>query len=168
MISSKKYNGLEVDIWSCGVILFAMVCGYLPFEDSNTSQLYKKILSGEYLLPNFVSDSFKDLLEKILNVNPTKRYRLQEIYAHEWCQQVSDIPLNSGIIVGYHRIPVDKVILGKLAEFAFDLEYAERCIEANKHNHITTTYYLLLKKHLRAGQGSLADLSSPSFDYNSV
>ena len=46
MISSKKYNGLEVDIWSCGVILFAMVCGYLPFEDSNTSQLYKKILSG--------------------------------------------------------------------------------------------------------------------------
>jgi len=46
MIASKKYNGLEVDIWSCGVILFAMVCGYLPFEDSNTSQLYKKILSG--------------------------------------------------------------------------------------------------------------------------
>jgi 5'-AMP-activated protein kinase catalytic alpha subunit len=55
MIASKKYNGLEVDIWSCGVILFAMVCGYLPFEDSNTSQLYKKILSGEYILPNFVS-----------------------------------------------------------------------------------------------------------------
>ena len=62
MISSKKYNGLEVDIWSCGVILFAMVCGYLPFEDSNTSQLYKKILSGEYILPNFVSEEFKDLL----------------------------------------------------------------------------------------------------------
>jgi 5'-AMP-activated protein kinase catalytic alpha subunit len=37
MISSKKYNGLEVDIWSSGVILFAMVCGYLPFEDSNTA-----------------------------------------------------------------------------------------------------------------------------------
>lgn len=55
MIASKKYNGLEVDIWSCGVILFAMVCGYLPFEDSNTSQLYKKILSGEYVLPAFVS-----------------------------------------------------------------------------------------------------------------
>jgi len=46
MVSSKKYNGLNVDIWSSGVILFAMVCGYLPFEDSNTSKLYKKILSG--------------------------------------------------------------------------------------------------------------------------
>jgi len=105
-----------------------MVCGYLPFEDSNTSQLYKKILSGEYSLPNFVSDSFKDLLEKILNVNPSKRYRIKEIYAHEWCSQVTDIPLNSGIIVGYHRIPVDKAILNKMQEFNFDLEYAERCV----------------------------------------
>ena len=55
MISNKKYNGLEVDTWSCGVILFAMVCGYLPFEDPNTSALYKKILSGDYVLPSFVS-----------------------------------------------------------------------------------------------------------------
>ena len=61
-----------------------------------------------------MSSSFKDLLEKILNVNPSKRYRIQEIYDHEWCKQDHDIPLNSGIIVGYHRIPVDKQILGKL------------------------------------------------------
>ena len=59
------------------MILFAMVCGYLPFEDSNTSQLYKKILSGEYILPNFISNDFKDLLEKILNVDPTKRFSLE-------------------------------------------------------------------------------------------
>lgn len=70
MISSKRYNGLDVDIWSCGVILFAMVCGYLPFEDANTSLLYKKILSGEYVLPAGVSSSFRDLLAKILNVDP--------------------------------------------------------------------------------------------------
>ncbi len=44
MIAGKKYNGLLVDIWSCGVILFAMLCGYLPFEDPDTSNLYKKIL----------------------------------------------------------------------------------------------------------------------------
>jgi 5'-AMP-activated protein kinase catalytic alpha subunit len=70
MIANKKYNGIDVDIWSCGVILFAMVCGYLPFEDSNTSQLYKKILAGEYTLPAFVSEDFKDLLKNILNINP--------------------------------------------------------------------------------------------------
>lgn len=76
--------------------------------------------------------------------------------------------MNSGIIVGYHRIPVDKVILQKLEEFKFDIEYAERCIEANKHNHMTTAYYLLLKKHLKAGYSSTADLGSPTFDYHSI
>lgn len=44
MIAGKKYHGLKVDIWSCGVILYAMICGYLPFEDPNTNKLYKKIL----------------------------------------------------------------------------------------------------------------------------
>lgn len=145
-----------------------MVCGYLPFEDSNTSQLYKKILSGEYILPNFVSEQFKDLLENILAVNPSKRYRVSQIFEHPWCKQVEDIPLMSGIIVGYHRIPVDRQILGKLSEYQFDLEYAERCIQANKHNHITTTYHLLLKKYLKAGQESTADISSPTFDYKNI
>ena len=48
MIAGKKYHGANVDIWSCGVILFALICGYLPFEDPNTSCLYKKILNAEY------------------------------------------------------------------------------------------------------------------------
>ena len=48
MIAGKKYHGTNVDVWSCGVILFALVCGYLPFEDPNTSLLYKKILSADY------------------------------------------------------------------------------------------------------------------------
>jgi len=40
MIAGKKYKGLQVDIWSCGVIMYAMLCGYLPFEDKNTKKLY--------------------------------------------------------------------------------------------------------------------------------
>lgn len=46
MIAGKKYNGLQVDIWSAGVILFALICGHLPFEDPITTNLYKKILGG--------------------------------------------------------------------------------------------------------------------------
>ena len=48
MIAGKKYHGTNVDIWSCGVILFALICGYLPFEDPNTSLLYKKILNADF------------------------------------------------------------------------------------------------------------------------
>lgn len=55
MIAGKKYDGLQVDLWSAGVILFAMVCGTLPFEDPNTSALYKKILTLNYKIPSHVS-----------------------------------------------------------------------------------------------------------------
>ncbi len=54
MIAGKMYHGLRVDIWSCGVIMYALLCGYLPFENKNTKILYRKILSGEYKLPKFV------------------------------------------------------------------------------------------------------------------
>ena len=46
-------DGLKVDIWSCGIILFAMLFVYLPFEDKNTGDLYKKILAGNYEIPDF-------------------------------------------------------------------------------------------------------------------
>jgi serine/threonine protein kinase len=49
------YNGLMSDLWSCGVVLYAMLCGYLPYEDQKTSDLYKKILNAEYTLPDFLS-----------------------------------------------------------------------------------------------------------------
>ncbi len=47
MIQGKRYSGYMVDIWSCGIIMFAMICGYLPFEDPVTNNLYKKIKANK-------------------------------------------------------------------------------------------------------------------------
>jgi serine/threonine protein kinase len=66
MLAGKKYNGAAVDIWSCGIVLFAMVCGYLPFEDSNTRTLYQKIEAGKLDYPSRVSPQFVDLIRKLL------------------------------------------------------------------------------------------------------
>lgn len=76
MIAGKDYKGLQVDIWSCGVILYAMLCGYLPFEDPNTDKLYKKILDCDYSIPNYVSETGRNLIQKILNTNPEERYTI--------------------------------------------------------------------------------------------
>jgi len=84
MIAGKRYIGLNSDIWSCGIILYAMTCGYLPFEDPNTSKLYKKIIACDYLIPGFISKSSKDLIKKILNTDPNKRFTVTDIRAHEW------------------------------------------------------------------------------------
>lgn len=79
MIAGKRYHGANVDIWSTGVILFALVCGYLPFEDPNTAKLYKKILNGDFFIPKFVSDDCWDLMKCILNTDPEKWYKADDI-----------------------------------------------------------------------------------------
>jgi serine/threonine protein kinase len=84
MILGKKYSGKCVDIWSTGIILYAMVCGYLPFEDPDNNKLYKKILQCNLTFPDFVSKNCVDLITKILNVNPVRRYKLEEIKKHEF------------------------------------------------------------------------------------
>ena len=76
MIAGKRYRGLNSDIWSCGIILYAMLCGYLPFEDPNTGKLYKKILNCQYKVPAWVSHEAKDLLSKVMNTNPDLRYSI--------------------------------------------------------------------------------------------
>lgn len=55
MIAGNRYNGLKSDLWSCGVVLYAMLCGQLPYEDESTSKLYKKILSATYKMPDYLS-----------------------------------------------------------------------------------------------------------------
>lgn len=106
MIAGKKYEPILVDIWSCGIILYAMLCGYLPFEDPNTTLLYKKILKGKFELPDFLSEDAKDFLIKILNVNPAKRFRISDIYNHKWFTKSPPIEPDEGIIVGTTAIPV--------------------------------------------------------------
>ena len=93
MIEAKApYDPQMIDIWSCGVILYAMVCGSLPFMESETPKLYKKIVTGTYRPIKGFSQEVKDLIEKILVVNPNKRITLQEIKQHPWWQTTKYFP----------------------------------------------------------------------------
>jgi len=85
MIAGKRYDGSKSDIWSLGVCLFACLSGFLPFEDSNTAKLYKKILSASYKPPSFLSTSAKDLIARILNPDPATRPTIAQIRDHPWC-----------------------------------------------------------------------------------
>lgn len=162
MIANRKYDGLQVDIWSAGVVLFALLCGSLPFEDPDTSSLYKKILAGSYTIPSFLSEEAKEMIRGMLNTDPKVRFGIEEIKRHPWFG-TSPVKAKEGIVVGVHQIPTESCVLQKVGDYGFDPEYTKKCIEANKHNAATTTYYLLLQKFVREGGKTSADLSSPSF-----
>ena len=82
MIKGKKYNGFISDIWSCGIILYVMLAGYLPFEGFNNNDLFKKILKCKVNYPINMDKSAIDLLKNILVLNPDKRIDINKIKFH--------------------------------------------------------------------------------------
>lgn len=148
MIAGKRYHGLRTDIWSSGVVFYAMVCGYLPFEDPKTSNLYKKIMGAEYTLPKFLSGQCKDMIRRILNTDPDTRFSVADIRNHTWSLQVKDRNRDMGLFPGKEKMPVeDKLFEKLLVEYNFDRKYAQKCIEDNRHNHITACYHLIDKRN---------------------
>lgn len=84
VINNKGYDGAKADLWSCGVILFVLMAGYLPFEDSNLAALYKKIFKADFTCPPWFSTSAKKLIKRILDPNHVTRITIAEVIENEW------------------------------------------------------------------------------------
>jgi 5'-AMP-activated protein kinase catalytic alpha subunit len=90
VISGKLYAGPEVDIWSCGVILYALLCGTLPFDDEHVPSLFRKIKSGVFPIPDYLNKTVVSLLCHMLQTDPMKRASVDDIRKHDWFQK--DLP----------------------------------------------------------------------------
>ncbi|XP_073067019.1 CBL-interacting serine/threonine-protein kinase 6-like [Primulina eburnea] len=84
VIGKKGYDGAKADIWSCGVILFALLAGYLPFQDDNIVAMYRKICRGDFKCPPWFSPESRKLITKMLDPNPSTRMSISKIMDCSW------------------------------------------------------------------------------------
>ncbi|KAL6542776.1 CBL-interacting serine/threonine-protein kinase 12 [Orobanche hederae] len=84
ILSRKGYDAAKVDIWSCGVVLFVLMAGYLPFHDQNVMAMYKKINKGEFRCPRWFSPELVRLMTRLLDTNPDTRITIPEIMNNPW------------------------------------------------------------------------------------
>ena len=84
ILRGELYDGFKSDIWSCGVILYAMLCGYLPFIGENKKSLFKNIINCKFDIPIYISKDARKLIKGILVSDPDKRFTIDDIKNNEF------------------------------------------------------------------------------------
>lgn len=148
LIQGKAYIGSEADIWSMGVLMYALMCGYLPFDDDNVMVLYKKIMRGKYEIPKWLSPGSVLLLSQMLQVDPKKRISVKHLLKHPWLMQGYHYPVEwySKCPLGY----MDEDCVTELSVYyKHSRESMSRLISEWDYDHTTATYLLLQTKKSR-------------------
>ncbi|KAL7076312.1 hypothetical protein ACQ4LE_004172 [Meloidogyne hapla] len=160
LIQNQSYFGNEADIWSMGVLLYALLCGVLPFDDTNMPRLYKQITLGQYFEPDFLSQSCKDLLRSMLTVDPKKRATIQQILIHPWLNSNYEQQIKWQSI--YNRDIVDEEIIRELVCF-FKINTGDMIarIKQWRFDYICATYLILLQRKEQKKNFAL-----PFYDHN--
>ncbi|XP_060174638.1 SNF1-related protein kinase catalytic subunit alpha KIN10-like isoform X2 [Lycium barbarum] len=158
VVSQKFYAGPEVDVWSCGVILYALLCGRLPFDDENIPNLFKKIMGGLYTLPTHLSPLARDLIPRMLIVDPMKRISIPDIRQHQWFKihlpRYLAVPPPDAM---QHLKKLDEEILQQVIRMGFDRDQLLESLQKRTQDDATVAYYLLYDNRSMASSGYLGD-----------
>ncbi|KAL3982674.1 Protein kinase domain family protein [Acanthocheilonema viteae] len=156
VIRGEKYDGRKADIWSCGVILYALLVGALPFDDDNLRNLLEKVKKGVFHIPHFVPSDCQNLLRTMIEVDPQKRLSLSEVFKHPWVADSSktelELELPMAQVVQTYIIPSEENIDSDVFRHMTNLgcfKDKEKLIRELLHNTEKMVYFLLLDRKRR-------------------
>ena len=152
IIKGASYQGEHVDTWSLGVALATMLTGSLPFQGAGDTELKKRILRGTFACPEHVSPEARDLLQRLLALQPDARIKLADIRRHPWLKSYADSHAGSstperlrGSATAADE-PLDEGVLRGLDELGMPREDVERAVRANAWSHEAACYEMLFAK----------------------
>ncbi|KAJ3389705.1 Protein kinase [Lobulomyces angularis] len=149
VISGKLYAGAEVDVWSCGVILYVMLCGRLPFDDDYIPALFKKINGGIFTLPSYLSHDTKSILSSMLVVDPLKRATIADLRNTSWFNV--NLPDYLKPLPEYKEAPTSEADKAVVEELTKKMGYSHDTIlfalAEKDNNQIKVAYQLLIDRN---------------------
>ncbi|KAL7064978.1 hypothetical protein AAHC03_04489 [Spirometra sp. Aus1] len=148
------------DVWSCGVILYALLVGALPFDDDNLRNLLEKVKKGLFQIPPFVPPDCQSLLRAMIEVDPKKRIQLSDVLEHPWVVSDQEIPLQTELPMSQavqtsiipSREDVDPDIFSTMTSLQCfrDEEKLYEALLSPVHNTEKVIYFLLLDRKIRS------------------
>ncbi|XP_058060490.1 serine/threonine-protein kinase par-1 [Anopheles bellator] len=154
VFEGKRYTGPEIDIWSLGVVLYVLVCGALPFDGSTLQSLRDRVLSGRFRIPFFMSSDCESLIRKMLVLDPSRRFSIDQIKRHRWMMvELMDSPKISSIVINGNTSDVSALetepneqILKIMQNLGIDILKTRESLKLHSYDHYTAFYLLLLER----------------------
>lgn len=147
VISGGVYSGTSVDVWSAGVMLYALLVGQLPFNDNSIPKLYQKIQAGIKQLPAFLSEEASDLIRRMLTVDPKQRISVRDVLGHPWLRNRSNTHARINRRLDFQAGRLDEQIFSRCMEKFPNVSSAslKEYIQQD-FNYYAATYHLMLAK----------------------
>ena len=154
IVMRREYKGRPVDVWSLGVLLYAMLCGCFPFTASNYPNLYKRIIRGQFRVPEYLTHTVRDLLRCMVCVDPAKRYTMQQVRRHPWSsgseRLPKPLPTVTHLVSDNPSDDLDSSVLDSMVRLGFNRAEIIESVLGRRRNQRTACYYLLRSKALAA------------------